>query len=152
MTHHWHCPNSCCGSWSCCCCCCFVWFLKHNTTIDNLEHGRLTIDGGDLVCVVLEAHPALVAVLHHAGRVRAARVRVGDALHVAVRVRVHRVAHHTALRQVWIKVLFKLDCHKSANLSKEKHNNVGHLPADRVSSGFSLRRRTVLTPSSVTIK
>ena len=120
MTHHWHCPNSCCGSWSCGCCC-FVWFLKHNTTIDNLEHGRLTIDGGDLVCVVLEAHPALVAVLHHAVRVRAARVRVGDTLRVAVRVQVHRVVYHTAFRQVWIKVVFKC-----ANLSKEKHNNAGY--------------------------
>ena len=147
MTHHWHCPSSCCGSWSCCCC--FVWFLKHNTTIDNLEHGRLAIDGGDLVCVVLETHPALVAVLHHAVRVRAVRVRVGDALRVAVRVRVHRVAHHTALRQVWIKVVFKLDCHKNCKSLKREQCRV---PADRVSSGLSLRRRTVLTPSSVTIK
>ena len=72
------------------------------------------------MCVVLEAHPALVAVLHHAVRVRAARVSVGDALRVAVRVRVHRVAHHTALRQVWIKVVFKLDCHEKCKSLKRE--------------------------------
>ena len=44
--------------------------LKHNAAINHPEHCRLAVDGGDLVGVVLEAHPALVVVLDLAVRVR----------------------------------------------------------------------------------
>ena len=44
--------------------------LKHYAAIDHPEHGHLTVDSGDLVGVVLETHPVLVAVLDHTVRVR----------------------------------------------------------------------------------
>ena len=99
MTHYRHHPSGI----DCCwyhCRRCFIRFLKHNAAIDHPEDCHFTIDSRDLVGVVLETHPALVAVLNHAVRVRVARVGVGDALRVAVGVGVHLAAAHAALGQV----------------------------------------------------
>ena len=68
MTQHWHHPGVIGRCWFHCRR--LIRLLKHNAAINHLEHCRLAVDGGDLVGVVLEAHPALVAVLHHAVRVR----------------------------------------------------------------------------------
>ena len=69
MTHHWHHPG---GIHNCWLHCRRLFFrlLQHKTAIDQPEHCHLSVDSGDLVSVVLEAHPALVVVLEHAVRVR----------------------------------------------------------------------------------
>ena len=68
MTQYWHHP---CGI-DCCWLLCrrSIRLLEDYAAIDQPEHCHLAIDGGDLVGVVLETHPALVAVLDHAVRVR----------------------------------------------------------------------------------
>ena len=64
MTQYWHHPSGIDCGWLHC-----RRLLKHNTAIDHSEHCCLAIDSGDLVGVVLETHPALVAILYDAVRV-----------------------------------------------------------------------------------